>query len=156
MGHGGARYGAGRPGWHAKAEQCRSIRVGRWRRDGLLVPGAAGIWTWTDANTGVATGSIAYTSTGSAVMLGHIAADGTPIQQWVPILRVPCNFGGDRSWFGCPHCGRPVAALYVRASGFGCRRCAQVAYRSQSENATVRELRRRGWWGVAQASGASA
>jgi len=131
-----------------KAEHCRSIHVQRWHRDGLLAPGAAGIWSWTDTETGSIVASIAHVASESAVMLGFIAADGTRLQQRAPILRTPCNnFGGERLWFGCPRCGRPVAALYVRANSFGCRRCAQVVYRSQSENAMAREWRRRGWWG---------
>ena len=52
--------------------------------------------------------------------------------QHVPILRTRCNYGGARPWFGCPHCDRRVAVLFLAAGAFRCRHCARIAYSSQS------------------------
>jgi hypothetical protein len=46
-----------------------------------------------------------------------------------------------RPWFACPHCRARVAVIYMRRGGFYCRRCSQVAYYSQSEDAIGRGWR---------------
>lgn len=45
----------------------------------------------------------------------------------------PCNFGGERPWFVCPGCGRRAAILYEDGGRLLCRRCLDLAYRSQRE-----------------------
>jgi hypothetical protein len=67
--------------------------------------------------------------------------NGEPKTQRVPIQRTPCNYGGTRPWFACPHCLARVAVIYLRRGGFYCRRCARVAYYSQSEDACDRSWR---------------
>jgi hypothetical protein len=56
----------------------------------------------------------------------------------------PCNFGGERPWFVCPDCDRKAAMLYATSAGSGalCRRCANLAYQSQREDAIARAERR--------------
>lgn len=139
MGTGGMRWGAGRPGWHVKAEHCRSIDARRWAREGILRGPRSGGWAWWV--DGEKTGSIGYASDGHAVTLTY-ALNGEPMRQRVPILSTPCTYGGKRLWFGCPRCGRRVAMLYLRTLGFGCRRCCQIAYASQSEDAIGRAWRK--------------
>jgi endogenous inhibitor of DNA gyrase (YacG/DUF329 family) len=141
MGRGGMRWGAGRPGWHAKAEHCRSIDARRWAREGLLQSGYHGGWAWSDPETGDRLASIGYSVDADAVTL--IYSMGTiPMRQHVPLLATECNFGGCRRWFGCPQCGRRVAVLYLRQRGFACRRCNRVAYASQSGDEIDRTWRR--------------
>lgn len=133
MGTGGARYGAGRPGWHRKAEHCRRIDVRRWHRAGVLQPGSVGGWCWSDPETGEQRASIGYAAEADAVRLSF-SVNGTPVAQRVPILHTACNYGGARPWFGCPHCGRRVGVLFLAGGRFMCRHCARVAYLSQSED----------------------
>lgn len=58
----------------------------------------------------------------------------------VPLVRTKCYFGGFRYWFICPiynqgiYCGRRVAILYKDGDYFTCRKCSNLAYRSQNEN----------------------
>jgi hypothetical protein len=59
----------------------------------------------------------------------------------VPILSTTCNYGGTRPWFACPHCASRVAVIYLRRGGFYCRKCAQVAYHSQSADECGRTWR---------------
>lgn len=137
MGKGGFRFGAGRPATHVRDDQCRHIDVRRWQREGMLLTGYAWSWAWSDPDTGQRTASISLICLADAVELNY-RLNGAPIRQHVSILRTPCHYGKDRPWFGCPACGRRVALLYLRGSGFFCRHCARVAYRSQSEDACGR------------------
>lgn len=122
MGRGGMRWGAGRPGWHVKAEHCLRIDARRWARDGLFSAGRAGAWVWRDAGSGEETGRIGYSGEGGAVSL-TFTVNGAPVRQYIATQRTACNFGGGRSWFSCPRCGRRVAVLFLRGNaGFICRR----------------------------------
>jgi hypothetical protein len=141
MGAGGVRPGAGRPGWHIKAEHCRRIDVRRWHREALLRPGVRSSWVWTDSETGERLASIGFSVTEHQVELFYNMND-TPMRQYVPLERTPCNFGGDRPWFLCPRCARRVAVLHVRNTGFACRQCHRLVYASQSDDECGRAWRR--------------
>jgi hypothetical protein len=58
---------------------------------------------------------------------GHIEQ----IQYCILFTYTPCNYGGYRPWFLCPHCGRRVGKLYLGGKYFLCRHCYNLAYRSQ-------------------------
>lgn len=133
MGTGGVRWGAGRPAYKGKAEACLSLDVRDLARRSLLHSGLSGNWTWSNSRTGECTGSISYSIEEGAAVLTY-AIDGEPKRQRVPILRTGCNYGGTRPWFTCPHCCAGVAMIYMRRGGFYCRKCAQIAYYSQSED----------------------
>lgn len=133
MGTGGMRFGAGRPAYKGKAEACLRLDVRDLARRGLLYAGVSGNWAWSNSRTGERTGTISYSIEEDAAVLTY-AIDGEPKVQWVPILRTGCNYGGARPWFACPHCSTRVAMIYFRRGGFHCRKCAQVAYYSQSED----------------------
>ena len=61
----------------------------------------------------------------------------------IRIVRAPCPFGGTRPFFICPgKCRRRVTALYFAGRCFRCRRCHDLAYASQNEDAWSRTLRR--------------
>ncbi len=66
------------------------------------------------------------------------------VAETVRIVRVPCRFGGARSYFICPGiaCGRRISMLYGAGRYFLCRRCHGLAHASQSEGAWDRTLRR--------------
>ena len=136
MSKGGSRYGAGRPGWHVKAEDCRQIDVREWQRLGCFEPSVAGTWYFTDRAT------LDYRAEADVVVLHHALA-GRPMDQRVPITRTSCHYGGERPWFACPNCTRRVALLYLKPGAeFACRRCSSVAYASQREDAITRSWRR--------------
>lgn len=141
MGKGGMRWGAGRPAHKGKAEACLRLDVPHLKRRGALRPGASGSWSWTNSSTGEHSGSIGYRTEGQTLVLSY-SANGEPRTQRVPILRTSCNYGGVRPWLGCPHCGGRVGVIYFRRGGFYCRKCAQVAYYSQSEDECGRSWRR--------------
>jgi len=141
MGRGGVRWGAGRPGWYVKAEHCLRIDLRRWHRLGLLKPGTASGWAWSNPETDDRLGYIDFSVTEYRVTLSY-SINATPRRQDVPLYRTTCNYGGVRPWFGCPGCSRRVAVLFLRSNGFGCRHCQRIAYASQSEDACGRAWRR--------------
>lgn len=140
MGRGGWRLGAGRPGWHIKAEHCLRLDVRVMARRNALLPGGYS-WRWTSTLTGEDCGSIGYAVSASAVTL-KFSKNGQPITQHVPLERTACNYGGTRPWFQCPRCGRRVAVLFLRSGLFRCRKCSGVVYGSQADDEIGRSWRR--------------
>ena len=140
MGKGGMRWGAGRPARKGKAEACLRLDVLHLRRRGALRPGAAGSWSWSNTSTGEEVGSIGYRTEGATLVLSY-SMNGEARSQRVQILQTSCNYGGTRPWLGCPHCAGRVGVIYFRRGGFYCRKCAQVAYYSQSEDGIGRSWR---------------
>ena len=140
MGKGGMRWGAGRPANKGKAEACMRLDVREFARRGALHAGYCGSWSWSNSHTGEHTGSISYHTEAGAVVLSY-AVNGEAKSQRVPLLRSACHYGNTRPWFGCPHCLARVAVIYFRRGGFYCRKCARVAYYSQSEDAIGRSWR---------------
>jgi hypothetical protein len=66
----------------------------------------------------------------------------------ISIVHRQCRFGGTRAYFICPgpgggtECGRRVIKLHLSGRYFLCRRCNQLAYATQYEQAWQRALRR--------------
>lgn len=137
---GGRRYGAGRPGSKAKAEQILSLDVRLIQRAGMLRPGYVGELNWKN-NSGEPAGSIRISAAVDSIRLDH-GMDRKACSQSITIVRTRCHFGGSRPWFVCPIGGDRVAILYAWAGRFACRRCQHIAYLSQSEDLIYRIQRR--------------
>ena len=138
MGKGGPRRGAGRPGWKIKAEDCLKISVRDWLRIGGFDADDYGTMY---PRTGCA---VRYRVDGdaSSLTLAH-ELTGRAIEQRVPLQRTPLHYGGERPWFACPRCSRRAAIFFLGADGiFGCRRCSNVSYASQSEDSVDRAWRK--------------
>jgi len=136
MAKGGQRCGAGRPGLHVKAEHCRSLDVRRLARENILRPGSWG-WKWSDKETGEVLASIGICGAADGLTLSY-AVNGSPVLEHIGIKRTACALGGSRPWFACPRCGGRVALLYLRGGRFKCRKCHDLRYASQSEDAMGR------------------
>ena len=107
---GGSRYGAGRPGWHGKVEQCLRLDVRAMERLDLLRAGYLGAWEWTNGVTDEQTASSGYSVEQGAMTLRY-SIGGDARNQHVRLERTRCHFGGLRSWFICPIRGERVALL---------------------------------------------
>jgi len=59
---------------------------------------------------------------------------GEQVAQEIYFDWTPCNYGGHRPWLICMHCGRRVAALYLRGKYFACRHCYNLTYTSCQES----------------------
>ena len=139
MAHGGYRSGAGRPGWHVKAEHCLRLDVRSLARHKVLAGGIFS-WRWTNSYTGEETGSIGLSVWGDSLRL-KFSIGGKPTFQDIAVTRTPCHYGGTRPWLACPHCQQRIGVLFLRGGAFKCRRCADVRYSSQSEDAMGRAWR---------------
>jgi hypothetical protein len=144
MGRGGMRFGAGRPGHRAKAEQLRRIDVRLWAKRGYLRDACSFSWSWHrgDEHTGIIG---VYVHGPDALTLRYtVSGEGAArdIAERLGIVNTPCGFGGTRPWFLCPSCARRVCLLYMRGQTFACRLCKGVAYTSQSEDTSGRLWRK--------------
>lgn len=137
MGKGGSRYGAGRPGWHIKAEECLKVNVRDWLRVGGFERDDCGTMYLGKGS------AVRYRVDGDAstLTLEHVLT-GRAMEQRVPLTSTPCHYGGARPWLACPQCSRRVAILFLGTEGFGCRQCSNVAYASQSEDKMDRAWRK--------------
>lgn len=121
----------------------KAIDVNFLHRAGYLRPGQRLFLSWTRG--GQSSGSIGgYMEEGQLVLRYR---SGSPGGEWedmeyaVRLTRTPCNYGGYRPWFLCPHCGRRVGKLYG-GRRFLCRHCHRLAYQSQNESPWDRVLRK--------------
>lgn len=133
MSRGGYRSGAGRPGWEALAGQCLSLDVRRLHRTDALRVGRDVHLQWEKRGAVRRAVDVRFTVVSTGLTLRVNDESG---EQFIPLERTRCNFGGTRVWFGCPHCGGRVALLYMRSGRFACRRCQRVSYGSQLGYAT--------------------
>ncbi len=64
----------------------------------------------------------------------------TPYENEVSLITTPCNLGGVRYWFGCPHCWGRVAVLYLAPGDvyFRCRHCHNLSYHSRNNCSIAR------------------
>jgi hypothetical protein len=115
-------------------EDLRRLDVRTLARVGTLT--GSGFVSWNCA--GRKTGSIGVVGDGNAVHLVYSIA-GRSVEELIDLAWTECGFGGQRPWFLCPGCGRRVAVLF-RNRMFNCRRCCDLRYRSQRDNAMNRAL----------------
>lgn len=145
MGRGGFRFGAGRPGEAICTDTMLRLDVRQLQRSGVLARGHRFSWQWKTRDRVDAT--IDCLAAVDRVLLDYRVRD--PGGEWAslryPVLLdwTPCTFGGRRLWWRCPTsgCGRRVAVLFGGRM-FACRHCHRLAYRSQSESAADRAIRR--------------
>src|SRR5271165_2605973 len=137
-----ARYGSGK----ATTDYHHRLDVRFLHRHGHLRPGAFFALGWSRG--GIQTGLIQGRTTGNSIVLSYMhRALGSDqwqrMEQAVELVRTPCHYGGQRTWFLCPAfgCGRRVGVLYS-GSIFACRHCHQLVYQSQREQWQDRALRR--------------
>lgn len=64
---------------------------------------------------------------------------GNPVWAWVAYEHTFPNYGGRRTWFTCPVCGRRCGVLYL-AQRVACRKCLGLYYPCQGENCTGRGI----------------
>jgi hypothetical protein len=114
-------------------------------RRGCLRPGT---WTLRWIRNGEPAGAIEGITTASSIVLSYRhrpnrSAEWQDKRFLVELVRTPCHYGGERTWFVCPArgCGRRVALLHG-GPVFACRLCHQLVYESQREQPHHRALRK--------------
>ncbi len=113
--------------------EVKRVDIRYMRKQGLLKPGYSGSLSWTRG--GESSGSIRYRVEESRLVLNYSSrehgGEWQPIEESVWFDRTPCNYGGERLWFLCPHCSKRVAVLYGVDARFLCRHCYNIRYSSQ-------------------------
>jgi hypothetical protein len=111
------------------------------------------IWTWGEAQSIIEFSVVRlYCGTPEEIMRIELyyrsidpwTGEKTPISEFVTLSTTSCNYGGRRYWFICPllknakYCGRRVGVLYGVGKYFGCRKCANIAYKVQMRGGKYR------------------
>jgi hypothetical protein len=124
-----------RPALHLTptVDEFHSIDIAWLRRRGTCYVGYFGSLRWT--RHGQETGSIGYTVEREGLRLRYRTIPrlgGMPrdVNELVPIVTTPTNFGGVQHWFLCLSCRRRCRIIYG-GSLFRCRRCCGARYESQ-------------------------
>ena len=135
-------FGSGQRGGKDCTGDMRQVDVRRLQRDGYLKPGMAYGWQWSrhgkvsaSINLAVQADSVTFTyrtRTGGG--------DWQDVRAVVWLDTTPCNYGGARTWWLCPCCGRRVAVLYIGRNP-ACRHCYRLAYRCERETLDDRATR---------------
>lgn len=144
MSRGGARWGAGRPGFKAIGENLQRVDVRLWARRGYLDRPMSFVWSWNRGGEPAGSVSVSVTPRESVTLTYVMTVDERKRTHTanIGLAYVPCPLGGTRPWFRCPNCGRRVGLLYLRHRRFACRHCQEVAYASQSEDELDRMWRK--------------
>ncbi len=137
-GMGSGRY-ASYGGLVDTCEDYKQIDIAWLRRETSLTLGDTGRLTWS--RNGQETGSISYRiETGGLRLIYRTRRAGGPwrdVADFIPFTYTTTNFGGERQWYCCPSCHNRCRILYG-GSLFRCRRCHDLKYESQYENAIER------------------
>jgi hypothetical protein len=133
--------------WDRKTttEEVRRLDIRYMRKQcGIHCPGSAGSLSWSRG--GEPTGSIAYRVQEEHLVLNYryrsYGEDWQDYRESIQLDRTPCNYGGERIWFLCPHCSKRVAVLYGADVRFLCRHCYCLPYASQNETYMDRMARK--------------
>lgn len=132
-------FGSGRPGWRTIGEHMLRLEVGFLHRNDWLRPGLSFTlsWSWR----GEPRASIGVTTNTDFLRVFYSTRDDQHVDETVYLDRTPCNYGGMRTWFLCPRCGRRVGVLFAGRC-FWCRHCHGIAYAVENEDKLSRVLRR--------------
>jgi len=128
----------------------------RWlKKKGYLRAGTMGSLSWSCR--GEQTGSIMYSMVEEGMFLNYRyrknGGNWETVEQRIFFDRTPCNYGGTRTWFLCPHCRKRVVVLYGAGKLFLCRHCYDLTYGSQQEGVVDRMMRKQ--WKIRERLGAS-
>ena len=132
--------------WDSKTTTESQHRIDiRWlKKQGYIRPGTSGTLSWTCRDE--QTGSIRYRMEEKRMVLSYRhrphGGEWEPVEQDILFNQTPCNYGGYRSWFLCPHCGCRVALIYGAGKYFLCRHCYDLTYASQQESMPDRLMRK--------------
>ena len=104
-----------------------------------LRPGLAFSWSWSWGDEPA--GSISIFTSADSIRLSYSTRTGEQVDELVDLDRTPCTYGGARTWFLCPRCGRRVGVLFA-GRRFLCRHCHGIAYAVENEDKISSLLRR--------------
>ena len=125
----------------ATADESYDISIFRLKKWRMLKAGYSSTtvtWTSNQTNEQSKIGLEVSMTDEPFVRLSYVITDSqgnsTPCDNEISLITTPCNLGGVRYWFGCPHCGRRVGVLYLAPGDvyFRCRHCNNLSYWSRN------------------------
>jgi rubredoxin len=128
-------YGSGRCSNLPATDEAKRVDIRYLRKQGLLRPGYWRSLSWT--SRGEPSGNVRYKVEGNTFTLDYkvreYGDDWESVKFDVPLVTLPCRYGGNRYYFLCPglDCGRRCELLYSAGKYFVCRKCAGYLYSSQ-------------------------
>lgn len=138
--------GSGRTwGYTSTVESARCIDLRTLKKRDWLKPGFIYSLSWTCG--GEPSGDIKYRAESDALVLlfkyRENRGDWESVEQRILMESTPCNYGGYRQWFVCPHCSRRCLVLCGAGKLFLCRQCYRLPYQSQLDDEYSRLLTKR-------------
>lgn len=128
-------YGSGRPAQRGVIEHRTRLDIRQFVRRGWLRCWGSGSLSWSRG--GETTTSLEYRVFADSVELDYVVTSyeqqRMPVCVTIPIRRIPCRFGGERLYWGCPRCYRrcEVVVMAYHGQWWGCRKCMRLRYVSQ-------------------------
>ena len=112
------------------------LKIKTLKESGCLEPGFAGTLSWP--GTGLSSSAIRFRSEEDRILLDDPSNSkpdhcGRQVLA-IPLERLPCHFGGYRTWLRCPSCNGRTTSLFILARQFACRVCHGLKYESQQAN----------------------
>ena len=115
----------------------------RWlKQEGYLQPGSTGEISWKDSRPVYFTIMQSHITLEYSSWLFGFDRGGVKLSQTVQLDFTSCHFGGTRTWFLCPACGKRCLVLYGLNRVFLCRKCQGLNYACQGENKYKRTWRK--------------
>jgi hypothetical protein len=112
------------------------------KKRGWLVPNTRQTIAWSRNDKQI--GAITYLLTNNTITLiyTHTPRGREPesIEDKIHLIKTPCNFGGERTWFCCPSCLAKALVLYG-GKYFRCRKCIGLVNPSSNESKLDRSRR---------------
>src|ERR1700712_5482373 len=143
-------FGSGRPRGSGRrlVETCRTLDANQLHAIGSLRPGRTSNARWGEDDTKESAITL-HAETDQLHLSYRVRVGGRweDMSEIVALARVPCRFGGKRTYFLCPGvvngiaCGRRVVKLYGVGRWFLCRHCHQLGHACQSASELDRCLR---------------
>ena len=104
-------------------------------------PPQANVWSFCPRNKGGRHSNLYYKASAGQLTIGAFIENDIKAIKQVSLTWSKRHFGGQQPYFLCPACGQRVAILYL-TNKIACRTCSNLAYESQRENESSRQLRR--------------
>ena len=130
--------GSGRPSGHGlsveKCHEFHSIDLAWLRKQNLLRVGTWSTLRWSRGAQEA--GSIKFAVLSQGIRLVYRrrehGGDWQDVDEIIPLVETPAQFGGSRQWFRCLSCQKRCRIIYC-GSYFRCRRCHGLKYDTQYE-----------------------
>jgi hypothetical protein len=130
-------------------EYVLRLHISRLKKMGIIQPEywASGDLTWSRMNKQCASIHYSCKASDKILELNFRTRSNYPNSEWeditqqIELTTTPCNYGGERYWFVCPHCEKRVGCLYNKSGLFLCRDCNDLTYEERNDSKKFRAFK---------------